>query len=142
MCHDGVTSDGGKCAARLQGIHVTAYSPLGSPDSATMLRRENAPELLKDAIVKEVADKIGKHPAQVSTLATPSFALSSYSHCGAAYSSHSAALLWTTTFNEEERVIVYKYYEYAEYDMYANCHHVSQLVCFWVIDPPPQPPPL
>jgi alcohol dehydrogenase (NADP+) len=49
-----------------QGIHVTAYSPLGSPDSATMSHREDAPELLKDPVVNKIAEKLGKHPAQVS----------------------------------------------------------------------------
>ena len=34
------------CAV-LQGIHVTAYSPLGSPDSATMMKRpDDTPSLL------------------------------------------------------------------------------------------------
>eukprot|EP00884_Botryococcus_braunii_P000023 jgi/Botrbrau1/10020/Bobra.0012s0107.1 len=49
-----------------KGIHVTAYSPLGSPDSATMQNRgESPPELLKDPVVAKIAEKLGKHPAQV-----------------------------------------------------------------------------
>jgi len=52
-----------------QGIHVTAYSPLGTPDSASMMKRDpNAPSLLQDDTVKRVADKLGKAPAQVGSI--------------------------------------------------------------------------
>lgn len=45
-------------------IHVTAYSPLGSPDSASMFKRK-APLLLQDPAVGAVANKMGRSPAQV-----------------------------------------------------------------------------
>ena len=45
-------------------IHVTAYSPLGSPDSASMFKRK-APLLLQDSTVGAVASKLGRSPAQV-----------------------------------------------------------------------------
>ena len=51
------------CAQR--GIHVTAYSPLGSPDSESMLRRAPGPKLLEDPTVKAVAERVGKSPGQV-----------------------------------------------------------------------------
>lgn len=52
------------CAAR--GIHLTAYSPLGSPDSAAMLKRaEDAPTPLKDETVGAIAQQLAKSPAQV-----------------------------------------------------------------------------
>ena len=48
------------------GIHVTAYSPLGSPDSASMFRgREKVPELLKDNCIGEIAARNGKNVGQV-----------------------------------------------------------------------------
>ena len=50
----------------MQGIHVTAYSPLGTPDSASMMKRaDDTPSLLQEEAVKKVADKLGKAPAQV-----------------------------------------------------------------------------
>ncbi|KAK9812757.1 hypothetical protein WJX72_003137 [[Myrmecia] bisecta] len=49
---------------RSQGVHVTAYSPLGSPDSATMFKRE-APVLLQDPVLARIAASLGKSPAQV-----------------------------------------------------------------------------
>ncbi len=50
----------------VQGIHVTAYSPLGTPDSASMMKRHgDTPSLLQEEAVKKVADKLGKSPAQV-----------------------------------------------------------------------------
>lgn len=50
----------------MQGIHVTAYSPLGTPDSASMMKRaDDTPSLLHEEAVKKVADKLGKAPAQV-----------------------------------------------------------------------------
>jgi diketogulonate reductase-like aldo/keto reductase len=46
------------------GIHVTAYSPLGSPDSASMFSRE-APKLMEDPIVGAVAASTGRSVAHV-----------------------------------------------------------------------------
>ena len=49
-----------------QGIHVTAYSPLGSPDSATMMKRsDDAPRLLHEAVVVDIAKQHNKAAAQV-----------------------------------------------------------------------------
>ncbi|KAA6421553.1 MAG: hypothetical protein FRX49_08497 [Trebouxia sp. A1-2] len=48
-------------------IHVTAYSPLGSPDSASMFKRK-APLLLQDPAVGAVANKMGRSPAQAYIL--------------------------------------------------------------------------
>ena len=49
---------------------VTAYSPLGSPDDAALSenKRGNMPILLHDDVVKGIAEKHGKHPAQVRRL--------------------------------------------------------------------------
>ncbi|KAK4336883.1 hypothetical protein RND71_043710 [Anisodus tanguticus] len=44
-------------------IAVTAYSPLGTPDNPH--REKNTPELLEDPVVKEIALKNKKTPAQV-----------------------------------------------------------------------------
>ncbi len=54
-----------------KGIHVTAYSPLGSPDSAAIFQRHLAPDLLGDPIVREVAEKLGKNVGQVQTERIP-----------------------------------------------------------------------
>jgi diketogulonate reductase-like aldo/keto reductase len=52
--------------AASKGIHVTAYSPLGSPDSATMMQRgPDTPSLLQDTTVGAIAARCGKSPAQV-----------------------------------------------------------------------------
>lgn len=49
-----------------QGMHVTAYSPLGTPDSASMTNRDKqVPVLLKDPLVLKIAEKHNKNPAQV-----------------------------------------------------------------------------
>ncbi len=54
---------------QLQGIHLTAYSPLGTPDSAAMQNRgDQTPHLMSDPAVKKIADKHGKHTAPVSLL--------------------------------------------------------------------------
>lgn len=47
-----------------EGIHVTAYSPMGSPDSADMLERKG-PVLLEDDRLKAIAEKVGKSTGQV-----------------------------------------------------------------------------
>lgn len=46
-------------------VHVTAYSPLGSPDSATMLKRDDTKRLLQDPQLLSIAAKYDKSPAQV-----------------------------------------------------------------------------
>ncbi|PSC70237.1 low CO2-induced aldose reductase isoform B [Micractinium conductrix] len=52
------------CKAR--GIHITAYSPLGSPHTAPFFkRRDDLPELLQDATLRGIADKHGRAPAEV-----------------------------------------------------------------------------
>jgi len=48
-----------------QGVHVTAYSPLGSPDRPAGLKKANAPVLLDDPIIASVARAKGITPAQV-----------------------------------------------------------------------------
>ena len=45
------------------GIHLTAYSPLGSPDSAAMFNR-NTPELMKDPAVIGVSARTGRNVGQ------------------------------------------------------------------------------
>jgi hypothetical protein len=49
---------------RRQGVHVTAYSPLGSPDSAAVFNKP-VPQLMRDPVVVEVAEQLGRSPAQV-----------------------------------------------------------------------------
>ena len=52
-----------RCAAR--GVHVTAYSPLGSGDRPAALKKSGDPDLLAHPVVAEVAHKHGVVPAQV-----------------------------------------------------------------------------
>ena len=51
------------CAAN--GIHFTAYSPLGSPDSADIFKRGSSVPLMDMLEVKEVAQRTGKNVGQV-----------------------------------------------------------------------------
>ncbi|KAL3131044.1 hypothetical protein ABBQ38_000362 [Trebouxia sp. C0009 RCD-2024] len=47
-------------------IHLTAYSPLGTPDSAAQQNRsDQTPHLMSDPSVKKIADKHGKHTAPI-----------------------------------------------------------------------------
>lgn len=47
------------------GIHMTAYSPLGSPDRPEGLKADNEPSLLENPIVKEIATEKNCSPGQV-----------------------------------------------------------------------------
>lgn len=49
------------CTAR--GVALTAYSPLGSPDRAW--RQSHEPVVLEEPVIRSLADKYGKSPAQV-----------------------------------------------------------------------------
>jgi len=62
--HPGWRQDALLAACAAMGVHVTAYSPLGTPDSATMLKREGPP-LMDHPAVREAAELAGKTPAQV-----------------------------------------------------------------------------
>lgn len=50
---------------RERGIHVTAFSPLGSPDSASIFPRKLPLDLLRDERVLAVAAACGKNAGQV-----------------------------------------------------------------------------
>ena len=52
-----------RCAAR--GVHVTAYSPLGSPDRPDILKKDNEPNLLAHPVIGSVAEKHGATNAQI-----------------------------------------------------------------------------
>ena len=54
---------------KANNIHMTAYSPLGSPDSASMFRRK-APLLMQDPAVQAIAAKLNRSAAQVITIIT------------------------------------------------------------------------
>jgi len=47
------------------GIHVTAFSPLGSPDSESIFPRKVPAVLMQDPRVKRVAERTGKNVGQV-----------------------------------------------------------------------------
>ncbi len=51
------------CAS--QGIHVTAYSPLGSGDRPDFLKAPDAPVLLEDPVIRSIAQSHDRTPAQV-----------------------------------------------------------------------------
>ena len=48
-----------------QGVHLTAYSPLGSSDRPDGLKAEDEPVLLEDPILHDIADNHNASPAQV-----------------------------------------------------------------------------
>jgi alcohol dehydrogenase (NADP+) len=50
---------------RSQGIHVTAYSPLGSSDRPDFLKAPDAPVLLDNPVIRAIADGHGCTSAQV-----------------------------------------------------------------------------
>lgn len=48
-----------------QGIHVTAYSPLGSSDRPAFVKASDAPVLLENPVIQSIAQERGCTPAQV-----------------------------------------------------------------------------
>ncbi|KAL3912543.1 MAG: hypothetical protein SGARI_001100 [Bacillariaceae sp.] len=48
-----------------EGIHFTAYSPLGSKDRPASLRNDNEKPILEDKVIGEIATKYNCTPAQV-----------------------------------------------------------------------------
>ncbi|MCI5132871.1 MAG: aldo/keto reductase, partial [Candidatus Electrothrix sp. EH2] len=50
---------------RKNGVHITAYSPLGSPDRPSGLKGNDEPLLLTDPLIRQVAEQHGCTPAQV-----------------------------------------------------------------------------
>ena len=51
------------CAS--QGIHLTAWAPLGSPDRPAMVKKPDAPVLLDNPVINSIAQRRGCTPAQV-----------------------------------------------------------------------------
>ncbi len=52
-----------RCVAR--GVHVTAYSPLGSPDRPDVLKKDDEPDLLGHPVIADIAASLGASNAQV-----------------------------------------------------------------------------
>lgn len=50
---------------REKGIHMTAYSPLGSGDRGAGLKKPGEPVVLNDPVLAEIASELGVTPAQV-----------------------------------------------------------------------------
>ncbi|WP_163338017.1 aldo/keto reductase [Desulfopila sp. IMCC35008] len=50
---------------RANGIHLTAYSPLGSPDRPQQLKQPDEPILMQDPVIKRIAGKHRAAEAQV-----------------------------------------------------------------------------
>jgi len=48
-----------------QGLHLTAYSPLGTPDSSSMMGNKDKKQLMEDPVVTELAKKYNKNVGQV-----------------------------------------------------------------------------
>ncbi len=51
--------------AREHGIHMTAYSPLGSGDRPEAMKSEDGPAIMADPAIVAIAERIGASPAQV-----------------------------------------------------------------------------
>jgi alcohol dehydrogenase (NADP+) len=51
--------------ARERGVHLTAYSPLGSTDRPERLKEEGEPVVLDDPTIAEIAERHDASPAQV-----------------------------------------------------------------------------
>ena len=50
---------------RQKGVHLTAYSPLGSPDRPDVFKVAHEPVLLQERTIAEIAARLGVTPAQV-----------------------------------------------------------------------------
>lgn len=48
-----------------KGIHLTAYSPLGSADRSKEMKQEDEPSIMADKVINSIAEKHGATPAQV-----------------------------------------------------------------------------
>ncbi|MCA9313976.1 MAG: aldo/keto reductase [Planctomycetes bacterium] len=63
--HPYLAQDGLRAHAAKRGVHLTAYSPLGSPDRPDVMRRAEDPDLLAHPTIAGVAAKHDATPAQV-----------------------------------------------------------------------------
>lgn len=51
--------------ARELGVHVTAYSPLGSPDRPDSMKQSGRPALLEDETIRDIAARLSVSPAEI-----------------------------------------------------------------------------
>jgi len=51
--------------AKSKGLHLTAYSPLGTPDSSSMMGNKDKKQLMEDPVVTELAKKYNKNVGQI-----------------------------------------------------------------------------
>ena len=66
-----------------QGLHLSAYSPLGSPDSSSSMGNDDKKKLLDDPVVNELAKKYNKSAGQVSATCLGWRQCMSYPRCSA-----------------------------------------------------------
>jgi alcohol dehydrogenase (NADP+) len=64
-CHPFLLQDELANFCKNHNIHITAYSPLGSPDRPKTMKKENELSLLNNEVILEIANKYEATPAQI-----------------------------------------------------------------------------
>lgn len=117
----------------VQNIHVTAYSPLGTPPSSAMFKDYQPDLVMNDPVVKDMAKKYNKNVGQVHTCTHIHCFASLHVHCiSTAYNMYKHIYMFVYVCIFLHTVFVYIYTVYMYICVFVYVYKIYMFICMYI----------